>query len=199
MKRLLAVLVLFAVLLVAYAIWPVYGLSQIKSAVDSRDPDALDRLVDYPELRRSLTEQIVGAYLKASGKSQQLGALGSQFATGVGATIADPMVEKLLNSKALIALFTGEQATAGMPSGTSLSIAGLKLDSAFSSGWQLFKDSEYSGGLYYVSLPPDAPADKRFRVRLRLSDWQWKLAGVGLPEDIKLRLAQEVQKNAATR
>ena len=199
MKRLLAVLALFAMLLLGYAVWPLYGLHQIKTAIDNRDPEALDRLVDYPELRRSLTDQMVGAYLKASGKSQQLGALGSQLAAGVGASIADPMVEKLLNSKALIALFTGEQAAAGLPGGAGVSLASLNLESGLSNGWALFKNSEYSGGLYYLSLPPDAPPEKRFRLRLRLSDWQWKLAGVGLPEDVKIRLAQELGKGAAAR
>ena len=199
MKRALSILLVLAVALVGYAAWPVYGLNNIRTVIEARNADALDKLVDYPELRRSLTEQIVQAYLKSSGKAQQLGALGTQVAAGVGATMADPMVEKLLNSKALIELFTGGRPGAAAAGGPDLSLAGISLNTAFSSGWQLFKNSEYSGGLYYVSLPPDAPADKRFRVRLRLSDWQWKLAGVGLPEDVKTRVAQELQKSAAAR
>lgn len=199
MKRFLPVFLVIVVALVGYAAWPLYSLNKIRTAIENRDADALDRMVDYPELRRSLTEQVVGAYLKASGKAQRLGALGTQVATGLGATVADPMVEKLLNSKALIELFTSGRVRAAEAGGGDLPLGGVNFEGAFSSGWELFKNSEYGARVYDVSVPPGAPADKRFRLRLRLSDWDWKLSGVQMPPDVTLRLAQELQKSAAAR
>jgi hypothetical protein len=39
----------------------------------------------------------------------------------------------------------------------------------------------------YVYLPPDKPPDKQFRVKLSLKEWQWKLAGIDMPQELVKR------------
>ena len=65
---------------------------------------------------------------------------------------------------------------------------------AMKSGWQTWWASDYGLGDYYVYLPPDKPLDERFTVKLSLTDFQWKLAGIDLPEPMRLKLAQELMK-----
>ena len=61
---------------------------------------AINEKVDYVRLRRSFTEQIIGAYLRVTGRASQLGALGPS-ATAVGASIVDPWVSQIVNPENL--------------------------------------------------------------------------------------------------
>jgi Protein of unknown function (DUF2939) len=60
----LLIAAVLAVLLLAYAIWPVVGFARIASAIEARDGAALAKLVDFHALRKSLTKQIVAAYIE---------------------------------------------------------------------------------------------------------------------------------------
>ena len=60
----LLIAAVLAVLLLAYAIWPVVGFARIASAFEARDGAALAKLVDFHALRKSLTKQIVAAYIE---------------------------------------------------------------------------------------------------------------------------------------
>ena len=44
---------------------------------------------------------------------------------------------------------------------------------------------------FHAYLPPDKPKSEQFKVGLSLRDWQWKLTGIGLPEHLRVQLAQE--------
>ena len=44
----------------------------------------------------------------------------------------------------------------------------------------------------HAYLPPDKPKNEQFKVGLGLRDWEWKLSGIGLPEHLRVRLAQEL-------
>ena len=69
---LIIILALIGVLLTAYTVWPIYDLYRIASAVETRNPAALQELVDFPSLRASLAKQIVDDYRKLTGKSAGL-------------------------------------------------------------------------------------------------------------------------------
>jgi hypothetical protein len=190
-KRLLWTLALLSLLLGAYALWPIYGFYQIATAIERRDAAQLDKLVDYRELRRTLTNQIVEGYFKKTGKR---GGLNSHLAASLGSAFADPMVEQFLNSNTLLALLGPGSAPASLP-GTGSAIAANPLGgNLFENPWQLFRNSEYSGQLFYVTVPLNAPPERQFRLRLRLIQWQWKLAGVGLPEAIVAKIVAEIEK-----
>lgn len=193
-RRLLWLAILFAVLLAAYATWPLWGLYRITAAIEARDAQALDHLVDYRELRRTLTGQIVESYFKIAGGGKPLGNLGQQLAASVGGAVADPIIEQFLNSKTLLSLLGTGHAPAANTAIGDMALARLSLSDVFGNPWQLFRNAEYSGQLFYATVPPGAPPDKQFRLRLRLINWQWRLAGVGLPEPVRAHIAREIQK-----
>jgi hypothetical protein len=93
MKRFIPAFLVLLALLVGYWAWPFFDLRALAAALQAGDVTALNEEVDYPRLRRSLTEQIIGAYLRVTGRAAQLGALGP-LATAVGASIADPLCRK---------------------------------------------------------------------------------------------------------
>jgi hypothetical protein len=85
--------ILIAVTLAAlYAIWPLWSLQQLAVGVQRRDPATLARLIEFPELRRSLAYQISRTYLSITGQDQRLGPL--EFAIGA---VADPLLVGCVN------------------------------------------------------------------------------------------------------
>jgi hypothetical protein len=69
--------------------------------------------------------------------------------------------------------------------------------SALQSGWRTWWASEYGLGDYYVYLPPNKAPDKQFKVKLSLKELQWKLAGIDLPQPMRVELAQQLIKQRA--
>ena len=87
-------------MLVGYWAWPFFTLRGLAAAVQAGGVTTINEEVDYPRLRRSFTEQIIGAYLRVTGRASQLGALGPS-ATAVGASIVDPGVSQIVNPENL--------------------------------------------------------------------------------------------------
>jgi Protein of unknown function (DUF2939) len=198
MRWTLRIAAVLLILLLAYAIWPVVGFARIASAVEAKDGEALAKLVDFKALRKSLTKQIVAAYVELTGKEKQLGLLGKNLAIGLGTSYAEPIVAELLNEKTLIDLLSkGEYGGKEGAGGKFPPDLAPFSQSALQSGWRTWWASEYGLGDYYVNLPPDKSPDKQFKVKLSLKEWQWKLAGIDLPEPIKIQLAQELAKQRA--
>jgi len=195
MRWTLRIAAILAVLLLAYAIWPVVGFFRIASAIEARDSAALAKLVDFRALRKNLTKQVVAAYIELTGKEQKLGLLGQSIAVGVGTSYAEPIIARLLNEQTLIDLLTKGQGGDGIK--VPAEFAPFS-PSAMKSGWQTWWASEYGLGDYYVYLPPDRAPDKQFKVKLSLTDLQWKLSGIDLPGPMRIELAQELVKQRAT-
>jgi len=191
MRWTLRIAAILAVLLVAYAIWPVVGFYRIASAIEARDAAALSKRVDFHALRKNLTKQIVATYLELTGKEKKLGLLGKTIAIGLGTSYAEPIVARLINEETLLDLLS--KGNAGGEAKISAELAPFS-KSALKSGWTTWLHSEYRGEDYYVYLPPDKPADKQFKVKLSLSRWQWKLAGIDLPQPLRVQLAKELEK-----
>jgi hypothetical protein len=199
MRWAIRIAAVLAVLLLAYAIWPVVGFARIASAIEARDGAALAKLVDFRALRKSLTKQIVAAYIELTGKEKQLGLMGKTLAVGIGTSYAEPIVAELLNEQTLIDLLTKGQVGGGGGVGAVKVPAELApfSKSALQSGWQTWWASEYGLGDYYVYLPPDKTPDKQFKVRLSLKEMQWKLTGLDLPGPMRIELAQQLVKQRA--
>jgi len=168
MRWIVVIILALIVLLAGYTVWPIYDLYRIAAAVETRNPAALQELVDFPSLRASLTKQIVDAHRKrTTDKSVVLSDRSERPAVGVG-------LAKILHSERLLDRL-GAPFTAN----------------SFGSAWQIWLNSDYSGRTFYVTVPVDRPFDQRFRVRLRLVHWDWKLLALDLPESTKTHLAQE--------
>jgi DUF2939 family protein len=199
MRWTLRIAAVLAILLLAYAIWPVVGFARIASAIEASDGAALAKLVDFRALRKSLTKQIVAAYIELTGKEKQLGLMGKTLAVGIGTSYTEPIVAELLNEQTLIDLLTKGQVGGGGGVGAVKVPAELApfSKSALQSGWRTWWASEYGLGDYYVYLPPDKTPDKQFKVRLSLKDLQWKLTGLDLPQPMRVELAQQLVKQRA--
>ena len=179
------------VLLAGYTVWPVAALYKLATAVETRNAAAINDATDWTALRRDLTSQVVATYLRLTGKSSGLGEVGSRFATGIGVTIADPVVADLLTPESLLDLL--QLGGGGAVLQRSPDIAPLKA-SALDSAWRVWLASEYRIGDFFVGLPPERAVTARFRLHLRLVNWTWRLVGIDLPEELRVRLAQEVIK-----
>jgi Protein of unknown function (DUF2939) len=174
----------------AYTVWPFIELNRLATAVEARDVAALKKQVDFRALRASLTSQIVATHLRLTGKTGRPGSLLEQFVAGVGASIADPLVAKLISPEALLELLQN-----GKPSGVFAedvpSIQGLSSE-ALGNVWRAYANSEFGIGRFFIVVPVDTPAGERFRLQFCLADWTWKLCGAELPEQLQVRLAREI-------
>jgi hypothetical protein len=180
------------VLWLAYAVWPFFGMYRLVGAVQARDVAALTERVDFPALRNSLTAQIARTYLRMTGKAGRPGSIVEQFTVGVASSVADPIVAKLVSPESLLDLLQNGRPS-GVFSDNAPSIEGVGSD-ALGSAWRLYLNSELGIGRFFIDLPVDKPPAERFQLQFCLAGWTWKLCGVELPEQLQIRLAQEIVK-----
>jgi hypothetical protein len=81
----------------AYAASPFFAVYDLLRVVQERNLAELPARVDFPAVRRPLTAQIVRTYLTITGKIGQSGSIAERFAVSVGASLADPIVAKLVS------------------------------------------------------------------------------------------------------
>jgi hypothetical protein len=180
--------VFLMLLLAAFFIWPLVGFYRIASAVEAKNATALSERVEFSLLRRSLTQQVIAEYLKLTGKDQKLGQFKAGVATGVGAALAEPVVAEFLNAETLLNFLNKGSVKDG---GVSSEIAPFS-GSSWRDAWQVWWHSEYGPTNFSTYLPPDKSKSEQFKVKLSLRDWQWKLTGIGLPNQLRVQLAQEL-------
>jgi hypothetical protein len=181
------------VLWLAYAVWPFFGVYHLISVVQARDVAAVTERVDFPALRGSLTAQIARTYLRMTGKAGRPGSFVEQFTIGVASSVADPIVAKLISPESLLDLLQNGRPS-GVFSDNGPSIEGLSPE-ALGNVWRLYANSELGIGRFFIDLPVDKPPADRFRLQFCLTGWTWKLCGVELPEQLQIRLAQEILKS----
>jgi hypothetical protein len=191
MRPIIVATATLVVLLLGYTVWPLYGLKQLAGAAQARDVSALSELVDYRSVRQSLSEQLIATYLRLTGRAP--GPL-TNLVAAVGTSLADPFLEEFLDPtkladflmKGQLPPVAGEQ----VPEFAPLHAAALQ------SAWRIWLASEYSGRLFFASVPPEKRSGEQVRLQLRLRSWRWKLAGIELPEALRERLVQAVVKTA---
>ena len=192
MKRIIICLTIVLVAVGYLLASPFVGLAHLRSAIDARNASALSERIDFQRLRNSLGQQIVSTYLKITGKSAQLGQLGTSIAIGVGASMAEPLLADLVNPEMMLDLLSGSGISAA-----SLQIpAGLGPFSkdAVGSAWQIFINTEYGIGNFYIRLPTSTAATEQFRLRFQVLQWNWKITAIDLPERLRVELAKELQR-----
>jgi Protein of unknown function (DUF2939) len=175
-----------------FLVSPFLGLMHLQSAIEARNAGALAERVDFRRVRQSLGHQIIATYLKISGRGSRLGQVGSTIAAGYGASIADPLLNDLINPETMLDFLAGRgvsSTTFSLPPG----LGPLPTD-ALGSLWQAFTLCEYGIGNFYISLPVKVEATERFRLRMQVLQWDWKLTEIGLPERLRVMLAKELER-----
>ena len=180
MRWIVVIILALIVGLAVYTVWPIYDLYRLASAVETRNPASLRELVDFPSLRASLIKQILDTDRKRADKSV---VRRESLATGIGWA-------KTLHPDRLLDLLGKGSADRSWGS----SLAAPFAANSFGSAWQIWLNSDYSGRAFSVTVPVDRPSDQRFRIRLRLVHWHWKLIGLDLPESVRTQLAQELAR-----
>jgi hypothetical protein len=192
MKRIIICLTIVLVAVGYLLASPFVGLAHLRSAIDARNASALSERIDFQRLRNSLGQQIVSTYLKITGKSAQLGQLGTSIATSVGASMAEPLLADLVNPEMMLDLLSGS----GVSTASLQIPAGLGPFSkdAVGSAWQIFINTEYGIGNFYIRLPTSTAATEQFRLRFQVLQWNWKITAIDLPERLRVELAKELQR-----
>lgn len=142
-------LVITVVVISAYTAWPIYGLAQLGEAFRSRDVAQINNLVDFPALQRSIAAQIIATYLKMTGQDAAMGQLGSSLAVGIGLTLADAEVERIVSPEGLLMLFERGQ-VADLPASAIAPSMQIDVGKAF----KLWTDADYGGQRVFFLLPP---------------------------------------------
>jgi hypothetical protein len=165
-------------------------LRALAAALRAGDVAAINEEVDYTRLRRSFTEQIIGAYMRVTGRASKLGALGP-LATAVGASIVDPWVSQIVNPENLTQLLRGRTVSSDLG---PVSFKFGDLPSSLNLAWSAWLSSEYGLGHFSIWLPPGAAESDQFRLRMQLLRWRWKVTGIDLPEKLRDQIAGELAK-----
>lgn len=203
----LAVLLLW----IAYGVSPYIALYRLSQAVQAHDAAAVAQRVNFRTLRLSLTKQALAAAVDGIAARRDLSPRERTILTEASGALAEPLVESLVTPETLIDLLDdGWPVRAGLAresasgDGTPASREGpreipkakdgLGLHaSTISQLFALFRSAEPRGfrGMV-VSYPPDRPLENRFRLRLRLRGWTWRLVDLELPSALRERISQRL-------
>jgi len=186
MRKTIVVSLVLLLIIVAGAAWPFTALYDIAMKAEAGDAAALNERIDLLAFRRSLTGQLIRTYIRLSGVKVNPGGI----AAGVAGSIVDPIVEKLMTPQLLANMLRTGWPSTVLPERP----AGFEGLSAVNAGnfWALFASSNYGISGFSVSVPPDAPVARQFRVYLSLSKQGWKLSGLDMPEDIQVKLVEQL-------
>src|SRR5215813_3043922 len=152
MRKTILTIAVLALAWIAYLAWPAYDLAQFVGAIERGDAAAAARYINLARVRISLIEQVAEAYLQRSG------ARSGPLVHGAVASVADPVVGKLISPQALTELLRLGWPRAAVsepppPDAVGISLAGL------GNSWQLFAAAEYGVGRYEVAVPLSVPPD----------------------------------------
>jgi hypothetical protein len=191
MRKTIVVSLLLLLVFIAGALWPFTALYDIATKAEAGDAPGVSERIDFGAVRRSLTRQIITAYLRLS----KIRIDPSGITTAVAGSVADPIVEKMISPEALMDLLRNGWPGAALPDRPA-GLAGIG-SANFGNWWALFANSEYGLSGFSVALPVEKPAAQQFRIYLALSRQGWKLSGVDLPEEIVTKLTEQLISRGA--
>jgi hypothetical protein len=189
MRKTIATLVVLSLILIGYTAWPLYDLFVLVRAIETRDVGSVTRHVYFDQVRISLTDQVVAAYVRRTGI--QISPLARSMAAAA-LSIADPIVKKLISPEALSELLAVGWPVTVVPDPPPGTVGITR--STMGTLWQVFGNSEYGLGRFEVAAPATLPQQQRFGLTFRLLQWRWRLVGVSLPENIQNLLVDELIK-----
>jgi hypothetical protein len=186
MRWLIGIVLVVLVSLVVYvgsAVWSAKGLVE---AVRAGNAGEILSRTDLPRVKRSLTDQILAAYLDRLGKNRPIKPLERMLANTYGASIADALVSKLLTEENLTKLLrTGAVGDASQNAqiGNLASLANLDTSALRLLG----RISPVKLVEVAIQLGDDRDSGA---VHLHFEGDGWKLSGVELPAAALRALAE---------
>ncbi len=189
MRWTVRILAALAIVWGAYFVWPYFAVYRLGDAIRARDVAAVRDKVNFTAVRRSLTDQMFRTYLQLTGREAKLGPF-RELALAATSSIAEPIVSQLITSDALTDLLANGWPAKVLPAKLP-GIEGLSSGS-FGTAWQVFVNSEHGLRSFVMNFPPRAPQARQFGLQFRLSKGAWRLSGVELPEELRVRLTQEL-------
>lgn len=188
MRWLFATLAAFFIFVLIYLGSAASALSTLAAAVRAGDGGAVLERTDVKRLRRSLTDQVVGAYLDRIGAVRKISATEKMLVNTYGATIADAMVAKMLTADKLTQMLkSGNLDAPGVPS-----IAGLPaLGNLHTENWPslLGRLHVIQPVLIGIRISDTPDPDGYAAINLHYEGLDWKLSGIELPKAILRDLA----------
>jgi hypothetical protein len=177
MRWLIGIVVIVLVSVVIYAGSAVWSAKGLVEAVRSGNGGEILSRTDLPRVKRSLTDQILAAYLDRLGAKRPIKPLERMLANTYGASIADALVSKMLTEENLTRLLRSG-AVANIPQnaqfGNLASLASLDTSTLRLLGRiSLLKPVEFA-----IMLGDDRDSGG---ISLHFEGDGWKLSGVQLP------------------
>jgi hypothetical protein len=189
MRWFIGIIVTIVVLILIYFGSAAYALAGLIAAAREGNGAAVIERVDVPSLTRSLTSQIVAAYLERVGATRRISPMERMLVNTYGATVADAMVAKMLTAEKLTQMLkTGKlDATPGVPDLTGLpALAGLQNEDWLS---LLGRVSLVQPVLLAVRVSTASDPDNYAAINLHYEGPGWKLSGIVLPKAAVRELA----------
>ncbi|MCK1353813.1 MULTISPECIES: DUF2939 domain-containing protein [unclassified Bradyrhizobium] len=169
----------------------VVSLSGLIGAVRAENgADVLAR-TDTARLRRSLVDQIVGAYLKQIGRERPVKPLERLAANTYGASIADAMIGKILTPENLTDVLNKGAIRVGGVDANMLSLTEIDTSKVLET---LRRISPTKPVEFQIRLGQN---DKDGGVSLHFEGNGWKLSGIQLPNAAVQALARSLMKSKA--
>ncbi len=164
------------------------SLSNLAAAARAGDGAAVLARTDLRALNRSLTDQIVRAYLERIGTTRRISAMEKMLVNTYGATVADAMVAKMLTAdKVTQMLKSGNlQGDVGLPPFRLPALADLNTANWLS---LLGRVNVIQPVLLAIRVSDTSDPDTYAAIDLHAEGLDWKLSGIELPKAIVRELA----------
>lgn len=181
-----------AALIIAVAIYlglAAATLSTLAAAARAGDIARVLEKTDVKAVSRSLTNQIVNAYLDRVGATRKVGAMEKMLINTYGATIADAMAAKMLTADNLTQILKSGKvdASQGLPA-----FAGLPaLGDLHTGNWLalLGRVNFIQPVLLGIRVSEQSDPENYAAINLHFEGTGWKLSGLELPKPIVRTLA----------
>ena len=181
-----------AALIVAAAIYlglAASSIATLASAARAGDITKVLEKTDIKALTRSLSNQIVNAYLDRIGATRKVGSMEKMLINTYGATIADAMAAKMLTADNLTQILkSGKlEASQGLPAFSGLpALADLHTGNWLS---LLGRFNFIQPVLLGIRVSEKSDPENYAAINLRFQGPEWRLSGIELPKPIVRTLA----------
>jgi hypothetical protein len=180
-----------AALIVAIAIYlglAASSLATLASAARAGDIAKVLEKTDVQAVTRSLSNQIVSAYLDRVGATRKVGAMEKMLINTYGATIADAMAAKMLTADNLTQILkSGKLEAQGLPTFAGLSALG----DLHTGNWLslLGRVNFIRPVLLGIRVSEKSDPENYAAINLHFQGTEWRLSGIELPKPIARTLA----------